>query len=85
MPHGRSPPVKKREIAGELLNKVTATLEAPMDIQGILGIDSDIRNGFDESRLESTGIAQVLCKPCDLGELSDAISQIMGEPSEARD
>lgn len=30
------------------LNKVTATLEAPMDIQGILGMDSDVRNGFDE-------------------------------------
>jgi uncharacterized OsmC-like protein len=29
------------------LNSVTATLEAPMDIQGILGMDSDIRNGFD--------------------------------------
>jgi uncharacterized OsmC-like protein len=29
------------------LNSVTATLEAGMDIQGILGIDSDVRNGFD--------------------------------------
>ena len=29
------------------LHSVTATLEAPMDIQGILGIDSDVRNGFD--------------------------------------
>ncbi len=28
------------------LNSVKATLEAPMDIQGILGIDADIRNGF---------------------------------------
>jgi uncharacterized OsmC-like protein len=28
------------------LNSVTATLEADMDIQGILGIDSDVRNGF---------------------------------------
>jgi len=26
---------------------VKATLEAPMDIQGILGIDSDVRNGFE--------------------------------------
>ncbi len=33
------------------LNKVTATLEAPMDIQGILGIDSDVRNGFDEIKV----------------------------------
>jgi len=32
---------------GIQLNSVTATLEAPMDIQGILGIDSDVRNGFD--------------------------------------
>jgi uncharacterized OsmC-like protein len=29
------------------LNRVTATLEGGMDIQGILGIDSDVRNGFD--------------------------------------
>ena len=29
------------------LNSVTATLEAGMDMQGILGIDPDVRNGFD--------------------------------------
>lgn len=29
------------------LNAVSATLEAGMDIQGILGIDSEVRNGFD--------------------------------------
>lgn len=29
------------------LRSVTATLEAGMDIQGILGVDSDVRNGFD--------------------------------------
>jgi len=29
------------------LNSVKATLEAGMDIQGILGIDADIRNGFE--------------------------------------
>lgn len=29
------------------LRSVTATIEAPMDIAGILGIDSDIRNGFN--------------------------------------
>jgi uncharacterized OsmC-like protein len=28
------------------LNSVTASIDAPMDIQGILGIDSDVRNGF---------------------------------------
>ena len=33
------------------LNSVTATLEAGMDIQGILGMDSDIRNGFDGIRV----------------------------------
>ncbi len=35
---------QQREIQ---LNSVTATLEGGMDIQGILGIDSDVRNGFD--------------------------------------
>ena len=29
------------------LKSVKATLEAGMDIQGILGIDADVRNGFD--------------------------------------
>ena len=29
------------------LRSVTATLEGGMDLQGILGIDSDVRNGFD--------------------------------------
>ena len=29
------------------MNSVSATLEGGMDIQGILGIDSDVRNGFD--------------------------------------
>lgn len=29
------------------LNSVKATLEAGMDLQGILGIDVDVRNGFD--------------------------------------
>ena len=33
------------------LNSVEATLEAGMDIQGILGIDSDVRNGFDGIRV----------------------------------
>jgi uncharacterized OsmC-like protein len=29
------------------LRSVKATLEAPMDLYGILGIDSDVRNGFE--------------------------------------
>ena len=29
------------------LNSVKATLEAPMNIQGIFGIDDEVRNGFD--------------------------------------
>lgn len=32
---------------GVELQSVTATLEGGMDLQGILGIDSDVRNGFD--------------------------------------
>ncbi len=34
------------------LNSVSATLEGPMDIQGILGMDSDVRNGFDDIRVQ---------------------------------
>jgi uncharacterized OsmC-like protein len=33
------------------LRSVKATLEGSMDIQGILGIDSDVRNGFDDVKV----------------------------------
>lgn len=33
------------------LHSVKAVLEAPMDIQGILGIDSDVRTGFDDIKV----------------------------------
>ena len=34
------------------LRSVTATLEGAMDIQGILGIDSEVRNGFDAIKVK---------------------------------
>ena len=33
------------------LRSVTATLEGAMDLQGILGIDPDVRNGFDDVKV----------------------------------
>lgn len=33
------------------LYSVTATLEGSMDLQGILGIDSEVRNGFDDIKV----------------------------------
>ena len=36
---------------GIQLHAVKASLEADMDIQGILGIDDDVRNGFDALRV----------------------------------
>ena len=36
---------------GIQLRSVKATLEGSMDMQGILGIDSDVRNGFDGIRV----------------------------------
>ena len=33
------------------LNSVSATLEGDMDLQGILGIDGDVRNGFDNIKV----------------------------------
>jgi uncharacterized OsmC-like protein len=36
---------------GIQLNSVRATLEGGLDIQGILGIDSDVRNGFDSIKV----------------------------------
>jgi uncharacterized OsmC-like protein len=37
---------------GIQLRSVKATLEAGMDIQGILGMDSDVRNGFDDIKVD---------------------------------
>ena len=34
------------------LRSVTATVEGGMDIQGILGVDADVRNGFDDIRVK---------------------------------
>jgi len=33
------------------LRKVTATIEGAMDVRGILGIDSDVRNGFSKIKV----------------------------------
>src|SRR3954464_7121883 len=34
------------------LRKVTATIEGQMDVRGILGIDSDVRNGFSSIKVK---------------------------------
>jgi len=39
---------------GIQLRSVQATIEGGMDIQGILGIDSDVRNGFDGIKIHYT-------------------------------
>ncbi len=36
---------------GVQLRSVTATVEGDMDLQGILGIDGDVRNGFDSIKV----------------------------------
>jgi uncharacterized OsmC-like protein len=36
---------------GIQLHKVSATLEGAMDVRGILGMDSDVRNGFSDIRV----------------------------------
>ncbi len=36
---------------GIQLRSVKATLEGDMDLQGILGVDGDVRNGFDDIRV----------------------------------
>ncbi|HEX2382590.1 MAG TPA: OsmC family protein [Acidimicrobiales bacterium] len=33
------------------LNKVSATIEGAMDVRGILGMDSDVRNGFSDIKV----------------------------------
>jgi len=39
---------------GVQLNAVSATVEGGMDLQGILGIDGDVRNGFDAIKVTFT-------------------------------
>jgi len=39
---------------GVALRSVTATIEGGMDLQGILGIDGDVRNGFDAINVSYT-------------------------------
>lgn len=39
------------QMRGIQLHAVKATLEAGMDVQGILGIDSEVRNGFDSIKV----------------------------------
>ena len=34
------------------LRSVTATVEGAMDLQGILGVDADVRNGFDDIKVK---------------------------------
>ena len=34
------------------LNSVTATVEGAMDVRGILGVDTDIRNGFSNIKVK---------------------------------
>ena len=46
--HGQLMSAQNRNIQ---LRSVKATLEGAMDIQGILGIDSEVRNGFDEVKV----------------------------------
>lgn len=42
---------------GIALQSVTATIEGDMDLQGIMGIDSDVRNGFSNIRVNYEVIA----------------------------
>ena len=39
---------------GVQLRSVTSTIEGTMDLAGILGIDSDVRNGFDGIKITYT-------------------------------
>jgi uncharacterized OsmC-like protein len=49
---------------GVQLRSVTATLEGGMDLQGILGIDGDVRNGFDS--IKATFDIDADCSRADL-------------------
>ena len=33
------------------LRRVSATIEGAMDVRGILGVDSDVRNGYDDIKV----------------------------------
>ncbi len=52
------------------LRSVSATLEGGMDIQGILGIDSDVRNGFDGIK-----VTYSIDADADRGEIEALVAQ----------
>lgn len=67
------------------LNKVRATLEAPMDIQGILGIDADVRNGFDEIKvhyeIDADGSAEDIAALVAQSQKRSAVFDIVTNPT----
>jgi len=59
------------------LKSVSATLEAGMDIQGILGIDSDVRNGFDGIKVHYDIDADVVAQ----SQKRSAVFDIVANPT----
>lgn len=70
---------------GVQLHSVTATVEADMDLQGILGIDSDVRNGFDGIRvtfdIDADATPAELAAIVAQSQKRSAVFDIMANPS----
>ena len=68
------------------LRSVEATIEAPMDIQGILGIDADVRNGFDRItvsyRIDADASAEDIAALVAQSQKRSAVFDILTNPTD---
>jgi uncharacterized OsmC-like protein len=68
------------------LNSVQATLEAPMDIQGILGIDPEVRNGFDRIKvhyqIDADATAEEIAALVAQSQKRSAVFDVITNPTE---
>lgn len=71
---------------GIQLRSVTATLEAGMDIQGILGMDADVRNGFDGVKvtyeIDADGTADEIRAVVAQSQKRSAVYDILTNPTQ---
>jgi len=68
------------------LRSVQATVEAPMDIQGILGIDPEVRNGFDRIKvhyeIDADATAEEIAALVAQSQKRSAVFDVVTNPTE---
>ena len=73
---------------GIQLHSVRATLEAPMDLQGVLGIDPEVRNGFTDVRvryeIDADASAQDIAALVAQSQKRSAVFDIITNPTDVQ-